>query len=325
MRKLIILCLVAAALVGGWAWQTHRQTTAPEQNAFYGNVDIRQVALAFDNMGRIRELTVEEGDRVSKGQVLGVLDTRMLELQVAAQQAAVDAQRQAVLKLENGARPQEVAQATAQLALVQATQTLADQDLSRIEQLFVSESGAASQRSLEQAQAQAQAAQASTAQAQAALDLVQAGARPEDIAQAQAQLRGAEAQLDLLRHSLSLAELVAPDDGVVRTRLRQPGDMVNANVPVFALAITEPKWVRIYVSEPDLGRLAPGAAAQVLADGNPTPVSGQVGYISSVAEFTPKSVQTEELRSALVYEVHIIVDDRDDRLRLGQPVTVYLE
>lgn len=325
MRKLIILCLVAAALVGGWAWQTHRQTTAPEQNAFYGNVDIRQVALAFDNMGRIRELTVEEGDRVSKGQVLGVLDTRMLELQVAAQQAAVDAQRQAVLKLENGARPQEVAQATAQLALVQATQTLADQDLSRIEQLFVSESGAASQRSLEQAQAQAQAAQASTAQAQAALDLVQAGARPEDIAQAQAQLRGAEAQLDLLRHSLSLAELVAPDDGVVRARLRQPGDMVNANVPVFALAITEPKWVRIYVSEPDLGRLAPGAAAQVLADGNPTPVSGQVGYISSVAEFTPKSVQTEELRSALVYEVHIIVDDRDDRLRLGQPVTVYLE
>lgn len=325
MRKLIILCLVAAALVGGWAWQTRRQTTAPEQNAFYGNVDIRQVALAFDNMGRIRELTVEEGDRVSKGQVLGVLDTRMLELQVAAQQAAVDAQRQAVLKLENGARPQEVAQATAQLALVQATQTLADQDLSRIEQLFVSESGAASQRSLEQAQAQARAAQASTAQAQAALDLVQAGARPEDIAQAQAQLRGAEAQLDLLRHSLSLAELVAPDDGVVRARLRQPGDMVNANVPVFALAITEPKWVRIYVSEPDLGRLAPGAAAQVLADGNPTPVSGQVGYISSVAEFTPKSVQTEELRSALVYEVHIIVDDRDDRLRLGQPVTVYLE
>lgn len=325
MRKLIILCLVAAALVGGWAWQTHRQTTAPEQNTFYGNVDIRQVALAFDNMGRIRELTVEEGDRVSKGQVLGVLDTRMLELQVAAQQAAVDAQRQAVLKLENGARPQEVAQATAQLALVQATQTLADQDLSRIEQLFVSESGAASQRSLEQAQAQARAAQASTAQAQAALDLVQAGARPEDIAQAQAQLRGAEAQLDLLRHSLSLAELVAPDDGVVRARLRQPGDMVNANVPVFALAITEPKWVRIYVSEPDLGRLAPGAAAQVLADGNPTPVSGQVGYISSVAEFTPKSVQTEELRSALVYEVHIIVDDRDDRLRLGQPVTVYLE
>src|SRR5690606_4102629 len=86
-----------------------------------------------------------------------------------------------------------------------------------------------------------------------------------------------------------------------------------------------PKWVRVYVSEPDLGKIRPGMEARVFTDSHPEqPISGKVGYISSVAEFTPKSVQTEELRTSLVYEVRIIVADADNVLRLGQPVSVRL-
>lgn len=101
--------------------------------------------------------------------------------------------------------------------------------------------------------------------------------------------------------------------------------MATPQRPVFALALTQPKWVRVYVGEPDLGRIKPGMQARVVTDGNPgRSITGKVGYISSVAEFTPKSVQTEELRTSLVYEVRVLVDDPQDVLRLGQPATVEL-
>lgn len=325
MKKLIPVLVLLAAILGGWYWWSHRSADQGDGLTLFGNVDIRQVALAFDGSGRISELRVEEGDQVQKGQVVGLLDTQTLQLQAKAQEAVVEAQRQSLLKLQNGSRPEEIAQARAQLDSAQATKLLADQELARVSQLRSSRSGAASQQSLEQAQAQAQAAAAGVSQAEATLELVQAGARAEDIAGAEAQLRSAEAQLALLRHQIAQGELIAPDDAVVRSRLREPGDMISASTPVFALALTQPKWVRVYVAEPDLGLIGPGMTAQVTTDSQPDqPVGGEVGYISSVAEFTPKSVQTPELRTSLVYEVHVILDDQGDVLRLGQPVTVHL-
>jgi HlyD family secretion protein len=105
--------------------------------------------------------------------------------------------------------------------------------------------------------------------------------------------------------------------------LLEPGDMAAPQRPVFALALAQPKWVRVYVSEPDLGKVKPGMAARVITDSHPDrPLQGKIGYISAVAEFTPKSVQTEELRTSLVYELRVVVEDSGDVLRLGQPATV---
>ena len=155
------------------------------------------------------------------------------------------------------------------------------------------------------------------------MQLAEAGTRTEEIAAAEAQLKASEASLALLKHQIDQGQLRAPVDAVVRSRLHEPGDMVTSSSAVFSLALTDPKWVRVYVSEPDLGKLKPGMAAQVFTDSHPDqPIGGKVGYISSVAEFTPKSVQTEELRTNLVYEVRVIVDAADNVLRLGQPATV---
>ncbi|MGH8348840.1 MAG: HlyD family efflux transporter periplasmic adaptor subunit, partial [Pseudomonas sp.] len=152
------------------------------------------------------------------------------------------------------------------------------------------------------------------------------GPRAEDVAGAQAQLQVSQAQLALLQHQIDLGTLTAPADAVVRSRLLEPGDMATPQRPVFALALTKPKWVRVYIGEADLGRIKPGISARVLTDSHPDqPIAGKVGYISSVAEFTPKAVQTEELRTNLVYEVRVLVDDGSDVLRLGQPATVYLD
>src|SRR6185312_2844664 len=136
---------------------------------------------------------------------------------------------------------------------------------------------------------------------------------------------GNEAQLALLKQQLADAELLSPTEAVVRSRLMEPGEMASPQKPVFSLAVVDPKWVRAYVSEPDLGRVHPGAKASISVDSFPKQTfEGWVGFISPVAEFTPKSVETEDLRSSLVYEVRIFVKDPTDNLRLGMPATVRL-
>jgi HlyD family secretion protein len=181
------------------------------------------------------------------------------------------------------------------------------------------------QQDVDSAKATLQMAEAKLVVNQRALELAVTGPRKEDIAEAEARLRANEAQLALLRQQLVDAQLLAPMDSVVRTRLLEPGEMASPQKPVFSLAITDPKWVRAYVSEPDLGKLHEGMAASVAVDSFPKRrFEGWIGFISPVAEFTPKTVQTEELRTSLVYEVRVFVKDPSDELRLGMPATVYL-
>lgn len=321
-RILPVLLVVALAAGGGWYWWHQRNAADPGEITLYGNVDIRQVALAFDGSGRISELKVEEGDIVRGGDVIGRLDTEALQLQAKAQEAAVEAQDQRLRELRAGPRPEEIDQARAGLAGAKADAVLADLNRDRTARLVTSNSSAVSQVDMDRAEAAAQSAEAAVAHAGAALALLLAGARAEDIAVAEAQLRSAQAELDLLRYQIGQGDLRAPADAVVRSRLREPGDMVTPASPIFALALTNPKWVRVYVSEPDLGRIRPGMPATVTTDSQPDPFAGTIGYISSVAEFTPKQVQTTELRTSLVYEVRVVVADTGDALRLGQPVTV---
>lgn len=322
-RFLLVFVLIAAIAAGGGYWWTHRDKADPGELTLFGNVDIRQVSLAFDNSGRIAELNVEEGDRVAAGQTLGQLDIKTLALQAEQQEAIVEVQRQALLKLRNGSRPEEIAQARAQLTSAEATATAADEDYARAVRLR--SSGTSSAQAVDQARAGADTAKAKVEEMRAALQLAAAGSRAEDIASAEAQLKASEGNLALLRHQVDQGQLRAPVDAVVRSRLREPGDMVTSSSAVFSLALTEPKWVRVYANETDLGKIKPGMQARVYTDSHPDkPLSGKVGYISSVAEFTPKSVQTEELRTSLVYEVRIVVADADNVLRLGQPTTVRL-
>jgi HlyD family secretion protein len=325
MRRtlLIVALLVVAAAAGGalW-WFTHRKPPADELT-LYGNVDLRQVQLAFNNSERISAVLAQEGDRVRKGQLLARLDTSRLEPQVAQAEAAAEAQRYAVDRLHNGSRPEEIAQARANLEAAKADAVNARQQYERNKRLVATQG--VSMQDVETSKAALDVAEAKVVVQQKALDLALAGPRQEDVAQGEAQLRANLAQLAFLRQQLADAELRAPSDTVVRTRLLEPGEMSSPQRPVFSLAITDPKWVRAYVSEPDLGKVHPGMAASVASDSFPgRRFDGWVGFVSSVAEFTPKPVQTEELRTTLVYEVRVFVKDPSDELRLGMPATVYI-
>jgi HlyD family secretion protein len=328
MKRTPVILVLIAILAGGaalFSWQfIHRSETA-DQLELHGNVDLRQVNLPFNDNDRIATVLVQEGDRVHKGQVLAQLDTSRFEPQVAQSEAQAAAQRAAVERLHHGNRPEEIAQARANLQAAQADAANARQQYQRMATVRQNSPGAVSQQDLDGAKATLDTAEAKVAVNQKALELQIAGPRKEDIAQAEAQLRANEAQVALMRRQLADAQLLAPCDAVVRSRLMEPGEMASPQAPVFSLAITDPKWVRAYVDEPNLGHVHPGMAATVSVDSFPDRrFDGWVGFISPMAEFTPKDVQTEELRTSLVYEIRVFVKDPADELRLGQPATVHL-
>ncbi|MBJ9721554.1 HlyD family efflux transporter periplasmic adaptor subunit [Acinetobacter calcoaceticus] len=319
-----VLVIIAVAAFSFLAWKYNNKKQSDNNLTLYGNVDIRQVSLAFEESGRIQKLLVQEGDKVQTGQLLATLNTNALQIQAKQAQAQLKAQQEAIVKQEAGARPEEIIQAKAQLASAQADLDKTNKNLQRLQILVSSTDGRAiSQQELDYAKSNQHSAEAAVRERQANLELIIKGARKEDREATKAQYEATKANLDLINYNLTQAELRAPVNAVVRARLQEIGDMTSAQKAVYTLALTNPKWIRVYVNEQDLSVIKMGENIQVIHDSNPDqPIKGTIGYISSVAEFTPKTVQTEEIRTTLVYEVRVYVNDPNDQLKMGQPVTV---
>jgi HlyD family secretion protein len=326
-RLRVVLILAALVAIGAalWWWMSGRGA-ARQELALYGNIDLRQIDLPFNGSERVAEVLVQEGDHVKQGQVLARLETSRLGPQVARAQADLEAQQQMVNRLHSGNRPAEIDQARANAAVARADAVNAHAQYERLRTLSQNTAGRAlSQQDLDSAQAAADAAQAKLNANEKALALQLEGPRREDVAQGEAQLQSQQASLAMLQQQLKDAELRAPVDAVVRSRVVEPGEISSPQKTAFTLAIVDPKWVRAYISEADLGAVHEGLHATVSVDAFPGKrFEGWIGFISPSAEFTPKAVETRELRSSLVYEVRVFVKDPEDKLRLGSPATVHL-
>lgn len=314
----VVLLLGAAA---GYAWW-NRPRGDGAALVLHGNVDIREVELAFRQGGRIAKLLVDEGAAVRAGQLLAVLDAKPFEDAAAAAQARLAQSRAELDKLRRGNRRQDIAQAQATVAQAQAAADDAQRALEREQALLAS--GAISERAVEQARSVRDQTAAQLAAARQGLSLRQEGSRREDIAAGEALVAAAEAAVAQAQTALADAQLLAPSAAVVSTRLREVGSMVGAGTTVLTLSLQDPMYVRAYASPAQLTRLAPGTAVQVRIDGHAQPLAGTVGFISPRAEFTPKSVETTELRTDLVYRLRIVVPGGASVLRQGMPVTVQL-
>jgi membrane fusion protein YbhG len=167
-------------------------------------------------------------------------------------------------------------------------------------------------------------ARAKIDQMQAALTEAVNGPRPQDIAAARAQLRAAESTVDLARTQLSHTKLIAPANGTIMTRVIEPGTVVLPGANVYSMSLDDEVWVRSFAPEPLLPRLAPGTEVTLAIDGDRRTYRGRIGYVSPAAEFTPKTVETPELRTQLVYRLRIRIENPDDGLRQGMPITIRL-
>lgn len=266
---LVILALAAAAIYQLPALKPHPSNR--DSFVLYGNVDVREVRLAFNGSEHVGAILVEEGDEVTKGQLLAKLHTDRLKA--------------------------ELQRAKAEVTVAEAEARSAQLSYQRIKRLAANK--LASRDDADVAEAKHETTAANVIVAKALL---------------------AETEL-----SLEDSELYAPVSGVIRERVVEPGDFVTPQSPVLTLALTNPVWVRTYLPETRLGVVKSGTVAEIRTDSYPDKVyEGWVGSISPTAEFTPKSVETPELRSRLVYQVRVYACNPNNELRLGMPATVTL-
>ncbi len=314
----LIVVIVLAALGGGWMWYQSRQTAAL---TLYGNVDIRTVNLSFRVGGRLASLAVDEGDVITAGQPLGEIDKAPYENALLQAQANVSTAKAKYDLVTAGYRDEEIAQAAAAVNQAQAAYDYAQNFYQRQQGLWKSRTISAND--LENARSSRDQAQATLKSAQDKLSQYRTGNRPQEIAQAKASLEQAQAALAQAQLDLQDTQLVAPSNGTLLTRAVEPGSMLSAGSTVLTLSLTRPVWVRAYVNEVNLHQAQPGQPVLLYVDGRPNkPYHGKIGFVSPTAEFTPKTVETPDLRTDLVYRLRIIVTDADDALRQGMPVTV---
>lgn len=320
-RILIVLLLLSGIGTGVWWWKSHHDSETKGLLSLHGNVDIREVSLAFNGTERITDMLVEEGDRVNKGQLLATLDTHRFQQAVKSAEGQVAAQEAVVSRLVTGTRPEDIRKARSEMEAAEIEFKIAEKDARRIERLATK--GLVTNQERDDARARANDGRARFQAASETYKLALAGPRKEDIDSAKATLEAKRAELALAKRNLIDASLYAPSNGVIEARLLEPGDMASPERPVFTLALSDPLWVRAYVPELDLGKLQLGMKATVQSDSFPDKsYHGWVGFISPKAEFTPKSVETREVRTSLVYQVRVFVCNPQDELRLGMPATV---
>jgi len=325
MRRRVIIVITALLVLAGSGWLAYRQFagTRPDKLILHGNVDIRQVNLGFRVSGRLKEMKSEEGDVVQAGDVIAILDDGPYQDQVHLAEAQVAQAHSSYTKMVNGFRLEEIEQARAQLAQAKANYDNAVRTFEREDKLR--QTHVISQSDYDAATSSRDSLKAMVQSAQANLNLELAGNRQEDIDNAKAQLDNAQANLDNAKRNLTDCQLRASVDGVVITRAVEPGTIVATSTVVYSICQTSPVWIRTYVDEGDLGRIYPGMKALVYNDTYPNhPYTAQVGFISPVAEFTPKNVETRELRADLVYRLRVILEKPDRYVRQGMPVTVQL-
>jgi len=322
MKKIIIFILLVTSLSG--AAYFHFQKEDPTESdiiKLYGNVEIRQVLLGFRVPGRLENIYFEEGEHVKEGALLGILDPVPYEIKIAESNALL-AQAQANLeKMRSGYRAEEIRKEQANREQIRASLELAEIEYNRLSRLYTEK--AVSKNDLDRATSNRDSIRAQLESASATLALMRQGYRSEDIKAAEAAVELVTAQLKYAENSLQDTKLYSPSNGNILTRITEPGTVVATGQPIYALALKNPLQVRAYISEPQLGHVRLGMKGKIFTDSFPDPIDGTINFIASEAEFTPKQVQTPELRTSLVYRIRLLVEENpDERLKNGMPVTI---
>ncbi len=323
MKKILILILFLA-VVGGVCGAIFYPETK-DLSKIYGNVDIHQVNLSFEESGRVSEILVDEGASVKKGDILARLDDTTLKLQRAVAVSDLKKAEENLTLLLNGTRVEEISMAEHQVGQAQAKISLAQINYNRNSGLYEKSRGQAISKALvDEAEANLKEAKSALSYAKSHLELLKNGARAEDIELARIAVEAAQNNLNVIDNKISKTILVAPQDGVIRNRVIEVGDLVSSTKIAYKILLVQDKKIRAYVDLKNLSNIKYGQQVKITTEGVDQALTGTVSFISESAEFTPKNVETEELRSSLVYEIKIQVADPDNVLHLGIPVTVSL-
>jgi membrane fusion protein YbhG len=320
---LIFGIAVLGAVLVTIVWRTSEQPRVAETLAS-GTIEATEVEVAARIPERIQAVLVKEGERVNKGDLVVRLETSELELQVKAADTRVAIAQGELQDLLAGAREQEINEAEAALDQAKADLKKTAADWERVQTLF--DQGEVSKSVRDASQADFANATGRRQRAQENLDLVLAGNRPGRIDVARLQVEAAKSDLEVAKVRRQYAEITAPISGTVLFRSLEPGQVALVGVPILTLGDLENLWVKVYVTDADLGRIAIGQPVQVTtgsSSGKTYP--GRIVSIANKAEFTPNNVQTRDERAKLVFAVKIGLQDPDQELKPGMMADVRME
>lgn len=320
---LVLFIVVASILVFYLRWNARK----PSSNVLLisGNIEAHESLVGFKVQGRLNELFVQEGQFVQEGDLIARLDGKDYVQQVSIDEAAL-ASREAELDLAlAGSRTQEIKAAEQAVLDAQADMELKKIEYQRNQALYERNAGVSAE-ARDVAATNLKRAQATYERTRQTYDELLEGTRKEQIAINRANVNTARQSLGLSRIRLEYTSLFAPKTGVVTVRQAELGEVMQPGAPVVTIADVDHLWLRGYVSETDLGRVRWGQPAAVKTDTYPgKKYKGRVSFISSVAEFTPKSVETHKERVTLVYRIKIDLDNPNHELKPGMPADAEID
>ncbi|MCG3660078.1 efflux RND transporter periplasmic adaptor subunit [Aliarcobacter butzleri] len=321
MKKKLTIALIIL-LISFISYKIYSNIFLKNENnlTFYGNIDTRTVNVGFRFLGKIENITKDEGEIVKKDEVLVKLDTTSLEKSLEELNEKIFASKLELSKLQTGYRQEEILEAKA--AMEEAIENLnkTKDTYNRQTNLFKTKS--TSEENFTISQLNYKQALATLDKAKALYELRKNGYRDEDIKIQESNLKSLEIQAKKLKIDLNDSIIKAPVDGVILTRFKEIGAITNAGESILEIAKTDEFWVRAYIDEKNLGNIKPGLKMSIQTDSRSENYEGVIGFISPVAEFTPKNIETQELRADLVYSFRVIVKNPDDKIRQGMPVTL---
>jgi HlyD family secretion protein len=308
-------------------------------------VTMGQVVARMESQDLAHEVEIQSAEVKAAAAALEELLAGSRPEEIEQAKAAMEQAQSLLDRNLAGSRPEEIAGAEATVEKARADMEHLEQEMTRYRDLFAE--GVVSAEKFGEAKSNFEMARAQVKQAEEMLDMAREGPRKEDIDQARAALKNAkqkyllvkkgprkevideararlsraEAALDLARTRVGYAQVTAPLSGLVLSDNIEPGEYVVAGTPIVTIGDLVHAWVRGYVSETDLGRVKVGQQARITSDTFPgREYRGKVSFISSQAEFTPKTVQTQKERVKLVYRIKVDIYNPDMELKPGMPV-----
>lgn len=283
-----------------------------------GTIEATSVQVSARSSGQIVRLVGEEGMNVRPGDLLAEVDHTTLDLQLSQARSGVDLARAQLDLLVNGARAEDLIQGREQLNQANDALKSAQDDFERMKNLFAG--GAATKKQKDDADLRFTMARAQANGADQALKKLENFARPEEVKAALARLDQAAFSVKLLQKAIEDCTVKAPAEGVITESLIEKGELAAPNTGLFVITDLARVKLTIYVPEPDLGRVRLGQEARISVDSYPGKTfPGKVTWISPVAEFTPRDIQTRDERVKLVYAVKIEIENPDAVFKPGMP------
>ncbi|PSM53042.1 multidrug resistance efflux protein, EmrA family [Campylobacter blaseri] len=323
MKKIILFLIVL--IIGFCGYELYKFQISKDKNelVFYGNIDIETSNLSFRFLGQIVDIKIDEGDKVKKGEELASLDNSYLLNKLDELNSQIALNEIKLEKLQKGFRVEEIKKAKANLDIANAKLVEAKSSFNRQEKLLKSK--ATSQDTYTKVKANFEMAKANANLASANYQMLKNGYEKEDIKTQIELINSLKINADKIKLDIQNHTLKSPIDGVVLTKYKEIGEVANPSEPVVEIAKSDDFWVRAYIDEPLLGEIKLGDKMEIFTDLRDKPYNGHISFISSVSEFTPKNVQTQELRADLVYRFKVVFDENDGLLKQGMPVHLKLK